>query len=201
MHQIPHENQPFIDHRDERIRAPAPGIAVGDLFEEVGFLVEGFAADLDVHGEVRADVEGRIDVDEFQAAGVLDLAAQGTGFERGEDELVVAPDKFVRPALGLAAGGVEEFGLKSKTTFFAWLVDVLQRLEGQDGCADIAGFPVLHQLHLALVLEEHEAVALRQRLAGLDALDEIAFLGLSEVVVFSGWAGHGVGKVGDGKLS
>ena len=83
MHQIPHQDQPFINHADERIRTASPGIAVGDLFEEVGFLVEGFAADFDVHGEVRADVEGRIDVDELEAAGVLDLAAQGTRFERG----------------------------------------------------------------------------------------------------------------------
>jgi len=71
--------------------------------------VEGFAADLDVHGEVRADVEGRVDVDELEAAGVLDLAAERAGLEGGEDELVIAPDELVGPALGLAAGGVEEF--------------------------------------------------------------------------------------------
>jgi hypothetical protein len=65
--------------------------------------VEGFAADLDVHGEVRADVEGGIDVDELEAAGVLDLAAERAGLEGGKDELVVAPDEFVGPALGLAA--------------------------------------------------------------------------------------------------
>jgi len=35
--------------------------------------VESLAADLDVHAEIRANVEGRIDVDQLQAAGVLDL--------------------------------------------------------------------------------------------------------------------------------
>ena len=167
------------------------------MFEEVGFLVEGFAADLDVHGEVRADVEGWVDVDELEAAGVLDLAAQRAGLEGGEDELVVAPDEFVGPALGLAAGGVEEGGLV-RGGFLARLIDVLQRLEGQDGGADLAGLAVPDQLHLALVREEHEAVFLRQRLALLDELDEIALLGLGEVVVFGGGAGHG-GLEDDGR--
>ncbi len=153
--------------------------------------MEGFAADLDVHGEVRADVEGRVDVDELQPTGVLDLAAQRTGLEGGEDELVIAPDEFVGPALGLAAGGVEKFRRVSRDFFHPRLVDVFQRLEGQDGVADLAGFAVPDQLHLALVGEEHEAVFLRQRLALLDELDEDALLGVGKVVVFSGWAGHG----------
>ena len=80
---------------------------MGDFFEEVGLFVEGFAADLVVHGEVRADVEGGIDVDEFEAAGVLDLTAQDPAFERGEDELVIAPDAFVWPALDLSASHIE----------------------------------------------------------------------------------------------
>jgi hypothetical protein len=163
------------------------------LFEEVGFLVEGFAADLDVHGEVRAHVEGRVDVDELEAAGVLDLAAERAGLERGEDELVIAPDELVGPALGLAAGVVEKRGLV-RGCFLARFVDVFERLEGQDGGADLAGLAVPDQLHLALVREEHEAVFFRQRLALLDELDEIALLGLGKVVVFSRWTGHG-GKV------
>jgi hypothetical protein len=114
VQQIPHQNQPFINHRDERIRASSPSVAVGDLFEQIGLLVEGLAADLNVHGEVRADVEGRVDVDELEAAGVLDLAAQRARLERGEDELVVAPDEFVGPALGLAARGVEEFFIRPR---------------------------------------------------------------------------------------
>ena len=94
-------------HADEGIGTAAPGIAVGDLFEEVGLFVEGFAADLDVHGEVCADVEGGIDVDEFEAARVLDLTAQGPAFEGGEDELVIAPNEFVGPALDLAASHIK----------------------------------------------------------------------------------------------
>ena len=84
-HQIPHQNQPLVNHRNERIRPAAPGVAVGDLLQQVWFLVESLAADLDVHGEVGADVERRVDVDELQAARVLDLAAQGARLERGEN--------------------------------------------------------------------------------------------------------------------
>src|SRR5438445_3810242 len=88
-----------------------PGVAVGDLFEEVGLFVEGLAANLDVHAEVRADVEGRVNVDELEAAGVLDLAAERAALEGGEDELVVAPDEFVGPAFDLATAGIDaEFG-------------------------------------------------------------------------------------------
>ena len=67
-------------------------------FENVGLLGEGVVADLDVHGEVGADVEGRVDVDELDAALRFDLLAQRTVLEAGEDELVVAPDELVGPA-------------------------------------------------------------------------------------------------------
>ena len=117
--------------------------------------MEGFPADLDVHGEVRPDVEGRVDVDGLQPAGVLDLAAQRAGLEGGEDELVIAPDEFVGPALGLAAAHVEEVGLERGTcgrdAHTPWLVDVLQRLEGQDGGANVTGFTIPDQLDLALL--------------------------------------------------
>ena len=52
-----------------------PGVAVGDLFEEVRLFVEGLAADLDVHTEIRAHVKGRVDVDKLEAARLLDLFA------------------------------------------------------------------------------------------------------------------------------
>ena len=57
---------------------------------------------------------------------------------------------------------------------------MFEGLEGQDGGADLAGFPVPEQFHLALVLEQQEAVALGQRLALLDELDEVAALDLGE---------------------
>src|SRR6266850_5172273 len=98
----------FVNHGDEGIRAAPPGVAVGDFFEEVRLFVEGLAANLDVHAEVRAHVEGRVNVDELEAAGVLDLAAQRAALEGGEDEFVVAPDEFVGPAFDLAAAGVDE---------------------------------------------------------------------------------------------
>ncbi len=63
--QIAHQYESLIDHGDEGIGALAPGVAVGDFFEDVRFLGEGVAANFDVHGEVSAHVEGRINVDEF----------------------------------------------------------------------------------------------------------------------------------------
>ena len=181
VHQIPHEDQPFINHGDEGIGAAAPGIAVGDLFEQVGFFVEGFAADFDIHGEVGADVEGRVNVDEFEAAGVFDLAAEGTALERGEDEFVIAPDELVGPALDLASAQIEaEFLLLA--LLFPGFVNMFEGLERQDGGADFAGLAVPDQFHLALVGEEQEPVLLRQRLALLNELDEVALLGLGQFV-------------------
>jgi len=74
--QIPHQYQPLVDHADKRIRAAPPGVAVGNLLQQVRFLVKGLAADLDVHGKIRTDIERRIDVDQLKATGILDLFAQ-----------------------------------------------------------------------------------------------------------------------------
>ena len=79
--QITHEDKPFVDHGNERIRALAPGIAVGDFFEDIGLLGKGVrdpvgGRDLDVHLEIRAYVEGGIDVNQFQPALGLDLFPQ-----------------------------------------------------------------------------------------------------------------------------
>ena len=88
VHQVAHEDEAFVNHGNERIRAASPGVSVGDLFEEVRLLVERLAADLDVHAEVRAHVEGRVNVDELEAAGVLDLAAERAGLEGGRMSLL-----------------------------------------------------------------------------------------------------------------
>lgn len=69
---------------------------------------------------------------------------------------------------------------------------MLQGLEGEDGGADIAGFPIPDKLDLPLILKEEETVFLGQGPPLLDELDEIALLGLGQVV--SGIvAGHGWG--------
>jgi hypothetical protein len=112
--------------------------------------VEGLAADLDVHAEVRAHVEGRVDVDELEAARVFDLATERATFERGKNELVVAPDEFVGPAFDLPPADVEaEFFLFA--LFLPRLIDVFKRLEGKDGRADLAGFAIPDEFHLALL--------------------------------------------------
>ena len=183
MHQIAHEDEAFVNHGDEGIRAAPPGVAVGDLFEEVRLFVEGLAANLDVHAEVRAHVEGRVDVDELEAAGVLDLAAERAALEGGEDELVVAPDEFVGPALDLPPAAIElEAEFLVVALFLPGLVNVLEGLEGEDGGADFAGLAVPDEFDLTLVGEEEEAVFLGEGLALLDELDEVALLGVGEVV-------------------
>jgi hypothetical protein len=63
--------------------------------------VEGLAADLDVHTEVRAHIEGRVDIDQLEASGLFDLAAERPGLERRKNQFVVAPDEFVGLALDL----------------------------------------------------------------------------------------------------
>jgi len=67
---------------------------------------------------------------------------------------------------------------------------VLQRLERQHGGADLAALAVPHQLHLALVLEQDEAILLRQRFSLLDEPDQVALLGVGEVV--AGLEGRGI---------
>ena len=91
--------------------------------------MEGLTADLDVHAEVRAHVEGRVDVDELQASGVFDLAAERAALEGRKNQLVVAPDEFVGPALDLPPAHVEaEFLLVA--LFLPGLVDMFEGLEG-----------------------------------------------------------------------
>ena len=70
---------------------------------------------------------------------------------------------------------------------------MFEGLEGQDGGADFAGLAVPDQFDLAFVVEEEEAVFLRQRLALLDELDEVALLGVGEFVAFGiVWSCHTV---------
>ena len=59
---------------------------------------------------------------------------------------------------------------------------MFEGLEGEDGGADFARLAVPDELDLAFVGEEEEAVFLRERLALLDELDEVALLGVGEVV-------------------
>ncbi len=109
--QIPHQRQPLVDHSDERICALSPGIAVGDFFQDVGLLGESVATNLDVHRKIRAYVEGRVNVDQFQPALLFNLLAQRAVFQAGKDELVVAPDELIGPTLELAATFVKKQSL------------------------------------------------------------------------------------------
>ena len=67
---------------------------------------------------------------------------------------------------------------------------MFERLERQHGRAHVARLAVPDQLDLALVLEQDEAVFLRQRLALLDQLDQVALFGVGQVVGFLVWSCH-----------
>ena len=180
VQQVAHEDQALVDHRDEGIRAAPPCVAVGDLFEEVWFLVEGLAANLDVHAEVRAHVEGRVNVDELEAAGVLDLAAQRAALEGGEDELVVAPDEFVGPALASAARRLSKQSSSSSRFSF----------RGSSMCSSVWNGRMAVQTSRILPFQTSSTSRLSskrrkryfsgQRLALLDELDQVALLGVAE---------------------
>ena len=99
--QIPHQDQPFVNHGDKGVRALAPDVAVGDLFQDIGLLGEGVVADLDGHGEIRAYVKGWINVNQLETALFFYLLAQRAVLQGRQDQLVVAPDEFVGPPLKL----------------------------------------------------------------------------------------------------
>ena len=106
--QIPHQDQPFIDHGDEGVRAFAPGVAVGDFFEDVGLLGEGVVADFNVHGKIRTHVKGRVDVDQLEAALLLDFLAQGPFFRLERISLLSPQMSLLVQPLSLPAAGVEQ---------------------------------------------------------------------------------------------
>jgi hypothetical protein len=156
-------------------------VSRGDLLEQIRLFVEGLAANLDVHAEVSADVKRRVNVDEFQPASFLDLAAERARFQRGKNQLVVAPDKFVRPAFELASANIEaEFFVIA--LFLSWFVNVFERLKRKNGGADFAGFAAPHEFNFTLIIKEQEAIFFRQRLSLVDQLDEIALLRVAELV-------------------
>lgn len=92
------------------------------------------------------------------------------------------PDQLVCPALERAAAGVEHVERAEFRLLLARLVHMLQALERQHGGAHIARLAVPDQLHLAPVLEQDEAVFLRQRFALLNEFDEVALFGVAQLV-------------------
>ena len=74
--------------------------------------MKSLATDFNVHAEVSADIEGWVDVYQLQSASVLDLLSEGTCLERRKNQLVVAPDEFIGPALDLPTARVEPVELR-----------------------------------------------------------------------------------------
>ncbi len=88
---------------------------------------------------------------------------------------------LVGPALDLPPAGVEAQFL-IVALFLPRLVNVFERLERENGGADLAGFAVPDQLDFAFVGKEDESVFLRQRLALIDKLDEVALPALAQII-------------------
>ena len=70
---------------------------------------------------------------------------------------------------------------------------MFEGLEGEDGGADFAGFAIPDELDFAFVGEEDEAIFFGEGLALLDEFDEVALVGIGEIV---GTAPAGVGRFG-----
>jgi hypothetical protein len=129
--------QPLVHHRQVGRNPPLPGVAVSDLFEDrLGFRGR-FPANFNGVAEVGSDGEGRVDVDEFEAAFGFDLFAQGAVGEAGKNKFVVASDQFVVPTLALPAFEVKHTEAGSfRSGFPSRLVDVLDVMKGQHGAGD-----------------------------------------------------------------
>ena len=109
----------------------------------------------------------------------LYFLAHGAIFEGGENQLVVAPDEFVRPALVLTATAVKGeqavIVVVGRVFLLARLVHLLNGLEWQNNIADFIRLAVPDKLHLALVLKEQETVLVRQRLVFFHVADNFLF--------------------------
>jgi len=119
--------------------------------------------DLDVHREVRPDIEGRIDVDHLDAALFFDLFPEGSVLQAGEDQLVVAPDQLIRPAFELPAPVIIpdiERLLDLCVRFFPWLIHLFDDLEGEDGGVDFICFSVPDEFDFAFFSKEEESVGI-----------------------------------------
>jgi hypothetical protein len=141
------------------------------------FAVRIELTDFSVYYTQGAHVEGRVYVDQLQTAGVLDLLAKSARLQRRQDQLVVAPDQFIRPAPQLTAPTVEQLSLR--LGLGARLINVLQRLERQHRRAYVARLSVPDQFDLAFVLEKDEAVLFRQGFALLDQGNQVALFGFA----------------------
>jgi len=102
--------------------------------------------------------------------------------------LLSPPNELVGPAAQLAAAAVEQVALNLGLR--ARLVDMLQRLKGQNRRAHVARLAVPDQLHLALVHEQDGAVLFWQRLALAGERDQIAPIGVGQLVEFLVATGH-----------
>ena len=164
-----------MNHGNERIRSFTPGISVGNLFQDVGLLGEGIITNLDIHAEISTHVKRRVDVNQLDAALTLNLFTHRAILKAGENELVIAPDELVGPALELAAAGIqiEHTHLQTGVFFGTGLVHLLNHLKGQNDITDLAGFTIPDQFHLSFVSEQEKAVLVRQRLVGFQITNDL----------------------------
>jgi hypothetical protein len=168
--QVAHQRQAFVHHVQVGIDAFAPSVAIGDGFQD-GLLFEylvAVVADLDFHGEVCADIEGRVDVDE------VDLAAKLLQQGR-HHEFVVAPDEHVAEVVAMVLlaerGFVEERALLVRFGFagIEGHIDGLDALQGQGRGGQVHGAAVAVLVVLALPHQFGLHLRERMRIVGTPA--------------------------------
>jgi len=137
---------------------------------------ERLVPNLNVHREVRPDIEGRIDVDQLDTALFLDLFPEGSVLQAGEDELVVASDQLVRPACKLPAPLIISYIkrlLDLCVLFLSWLIHLFDDLEGEDGGADFIRFAVPDEFDFAFFAKEEKAVGIGEGFSFLEILVDV----------------------------
>ena len=122
--QVAHERQTLVNHGKVGSDSVPPSVAVGDHFHNgLVFLDFVIFADFDIQGEVRADGERRVNVDEVDFP--REFIAEGV-----EGEFVVAPDESVAEVVAeeSVAFGVVQFSLRGESG--AGFVDGFHQLQG-----------------------------------------------------------------------
>src|SRR3989344_5901493 len=113
-----HKFQAFINHRNKTICAFAPRVTIGNFFNYGGFLSKTLlifaVTDLNIHREIRTDIKRRVNVNQFQTALCFYFFTKWTIFEGGKNDLVVSPNKLVRPSSYLSARRVKKRVLITK---------------------------------------------------------------------------------------
>ena len=176
--EISHQRESLIDHRDEAIGSLAPGITIGELLEYRRRLGELLISYLHLHREISTHIERWIDIDELDPSGSLYLSPHRSVSQTREYELVISPDKLIRPTRELSSLviDIKQTPLYSHILFDAWLIDMLDSLERESDIGHIVCLPIPDELDFFFILKEVPPVLLRKWFACFEIREDIADL-------------------------